>query len=599
MAEDFEPSIAPPSDDFEPSIEPVKKKVSTENLSSGLPQYVVAPTSQSTLESGSGESESFKIGNDTNPEFKAPKTRAQELLEKSKIGYINPDLEDFNKPQVEKQTEKKAEPPIDDLVLRTNVLRDMRKEASESYKKISNDVLSIQKEGEDLIKQYEVNPTPQLKQAIVEKQAQYEQVVNAANRKALQSEVYSRRLLETSDSIRKMANDNVPSGLYEGIYKGFTGSTDSFKQSVELLESSKQEAIKIARNEAMKAPDVEPDKVTEGAMMVGGVLNDMLVGLGAGLVGTPAASIISVSAKQGAQQAGEDFIRAFNQAEKEGFSEDDAYEIAKKSAAIGGITGAAEGALGAATGVFGAKVAKKALTKAGQVATAKAVDIATDATIAGAMQLGRNAYDRHQGLSTELGSGVLKNMAGEALLGAGMGTVSGVKEYTKSREKSGMDIYNAILDSKKDNGYQLQKIEDNLEVLNETKNISKDDYTILKNKLKAYQEVLAKKEDATFEEVAKEAEPIAKQEAEKEILQQEIVDLQNEITSIPKGETLIEQTEAEVKTEVLGEQIKTKLGELKDKIKAQFESKQPTVNLEQPLEGKSEKVEPAKVGEYR
>ncbi|WP_288983761.1 hypothetical protein, partial [uncultured Flavobacterium sp.] len=555
-----------------PLEEDVKKKVPTESLSSGLPQYVAAPTSQSTLESGNGASESFKIGNDTNPEFKAQKTKAQEALEKSKIGYINPDLEDFNKPQVEKQTDKKAEVPIDDLVLRTNTLRDMRKEASESYKKISDNVLAIQKEGEDLIKQYEVNPTPQLKQAIIDKQTQYEQSVNAANRKAFQSEVYARRLLETSDSIRKMANDNVPTGLYEGLYKGFTGSTDSFKQSIELLKASKEEAIKIARNEALKAPTVEPDAISEGAMMVGGVVNDVLVGLGAGLVGTPAASIVSVSAKQGAQQAGEDFVRAFNQAEKEGFSEDEAYEIAKKSAAIGGLTGAAEGALGAATGVFGAKIGKKALTKAGEIATSKAVDIATDATIAGAMQLGRNAYDRHQGLSTELGRGVLKNMAGEALLGAGMGTVSGVKEYTNSREKSGMDIYKSILEAKKDNGYQLQKIEDNLEVLNETKNISKEDYTILKNKLKAYQEVLAKKEDATFEEVAKEAEPIAKQEAEKEILQGEIVDLQNEITQIPKGETLIEQTEAEVKTEALGEQIKVKLGELRDKIKKQFNS---------------------------
>ena len=77
MTEDFEPSVAPPSDDFEPSIEPnVKKKVSTES-ESGLPKYVAAQTSESTSESAGGASESFKIGNDTNPEFKDKET-AQE-----------------------------------------------------------------------------------------------------------------------------------------------------------------------------------------------------------------------------------------------------------------------------------------------------------------------------------------------------------------------------------------------------------------------------------------------------------------------------------------------------------------------------------------
>ena len=61
------------------------------------------------------------------------------VIAKSQAGYINPDLEDFNKPQVDRQTAK-GEIPVDDLVLRTNVLRKMRAASEQKAKELFNAV---------------------------------------------------------------------------------------------------------------------------------------------------------------------------------------------------------------------------------------------------------------------------------------------------------------------------------------------------------------------------------------------------------------------------------------------------------------------------
>ena len=138
------------------------------------------------------------------------------VIAKSQAGYINPDLEDFNKPQVDRQTAK-GEIPVDDLVLRTNVLRKMRAASEQKAKELPGEVERLKTEGKNLISQYQAQPSAELEQSIRDKQQEYLAAEKAANRQALITEVYNRRLMETSDSIKKMANDQVPDGIYSAI----------------------------------------------------------------------------------------------------------------------------------------------------------------------------------------------------------------------------------------------------------------------------------------------------------------------------------------------------------------------------------------------
>jgi len=541
--------------------QPVEDKIPTYEETQPVEDKI--PTYEETVAVDEVDSSSKKKGNGVSPvsggtsSLGALPTKEEALnavVAKSQAGYINPDLEDFNKPQVDRQTTKK-DTSVDDLVLRTKVLRDMRNASVEKAKALPAEVERLKKEGEDLISQYQSQPSPQLEQTIRAKQAEYLQAEKAANRQALITEVYNRRLMETSDSIKKMANDQVPDGIYSAMYKGIKGSVKDTEKAIEMSRASKEEQIQWAKDEALKAPTTEPGMVEQGAEMVGGVIPDIATAIGFSLVGLPVAGVAAVSARQGAQQAGQDFVRAFNAAQEDGKNDDEAYDIATKAAGIGFATGAAEGLVGAATGHVGAKLASKAASKVTGKVIEKAVDTGLDATIAGTMQVGRNVFDRYQGLKTDISEGVAANMLGEIALSGPVNTYHGVSEYINDRKKSTADIIEAIKEQPK-NPYKLDKLEQNVEVLKETNGIKESDYQRIKTRISTLKSQI---ESGVPEEKA-----IAV--ADREEKKVELTDV------IKQGDTVLAKiTETEPETPFEQAQQEVLVGKVKEEQKTAFD----------------------------
>jgi len=534
-----------------------KKKVDALNSSAGtLSMDVLRPENNPTQE---------------------PKTSKEEALNavvaKSQAGYINPDLEDFNKPQVTNQTAKK-ETPIDDLVLTNRTLRQMRNFSENTTAKATADLERIKQEGITLRDQYNSNPSYDLEQKMFSKEVEYKAAEKKANLSALQREVYNRRLMETSESIKKMANDKVPDGIYSAIYKGIKGNVKDTEKAIEMSRASKAEQIQWAKDEALKAPTIEQGKIEQGAEMVGGVLPDIATAIGFSLVGLPTVGVGAVSARQGAQQAGQDFVRAFNDAQENGIdtggkypngdpiirkaTDDEAYEIATKAAGIGFATGAAEGLVGAATGRVGAKLASKAASKATAKAVEKGVDTGLDASIAGTMQVGRNVFDRYQGLNTELGEGVLENAASELFLSGPINTFAGIREYVADRKKSTADIVEAIKEQPK-NPYKLQKLEENLEVLKESNGIKDIDYKVLKTRIETL------KSEIESGSTEAEANKVAEREEKKVELTSVIEDGDQALKTVmdAPAETPFEKAQQEVLISKVKESQKAAFEELK------------------------------------
>jgi len=541
--------------------QPVEDKIPTYEETQPVEDKI--PTYEETVAVDEVDSSSKKKGNGVSPvsggtsSLGALPTKEEALnavVAKSQAGYINPDLEDFNKPQVDRQTTKK-DTSVDDLVLRTKVLRDMRNASVEKAKALPAEVERLKKEGEDLISQYQSQPSPQLEQTIRAKQAEYLQAEKAANRQALITEVYNRRLMETSDSIKKMANDQVPDGIYSAIYKGVKGIVKDTEKAIEMSRASKEEQIQWAKDEALKAPTTEPGMVEQGAEMVGGVIPDIATAIGFSLVGLPVAGVAAVSARQGAQQAGQDFVRAFNAAQEDGKNDDEAYDIATKAAGIGFATGAAEGLVGAATGHVGAKLASKAASKVTGKVIEKAVDTGLDATIAGTMQVGRNVFDRYQGLKTDISEGVAANMLWGIALSGPVNTYHGVSEYINDRKKSTADIIEAIKEQPK-NPYKLDKLEQNVEVLKETNGIKESDYQRIKTRISTLKSQI---ESGVPEEKA-----IAV--ADREEKKVELTDV------IKQGDTVLAKiTETEPETPFEQAQQEVLVGKVKEEQKTAFD----------------------------
>lgn len=517
-----------------------------------------------------GDEEIIELNDDLTPkgsEVKKKSLPKEEALNavvaKSQAGYINPDLEDFNKPQVEKQTAKK-DTPIDDLVLTNKTLRQMRNFSDHTTKKSIAELDRIQQEGIALRDQYNSNPSYDLEQKMFSKEVEYQAAKKKANLSALQTEVYNRRLMETSESIKKMANDKVPDGIYSAIYKGIKGSVKDTEKAIEMSQASKAEQIQWAKDEALKAPTQEQGVIEQGAEMVGGVIPDIATSIGFSLVGLPAVGVGAVSARQGAQQAGQDFVRAFNAAQEEGKNDDEAYEIATKAAGIGFATGAAEGLVGAATGHLGAKLASKATSKVAAKVVEKAVDTGLDATIAGSMQVGRNVFDRYQGLKTDISEGVAQNMLGEVLLSGPVNTYHGVQEYVSAKNKDGVkksieDIYQAVKEQP-ENPYKLQKLQENIEVLKQSGGISEADYNTLKTRVAVVQKEF--EAGASLKEAAK----VSEREEKKEQLTAIIKDGDNALVKISEvpAETPFEKAEQEVLITKVKESQKAAFEELKN-----------------------------------
>jgi GNAT superfamily N-acetyltransferase len=468
-----------------------------------------------------------------------------EILEKAKIGVINPDLETKYPPMnvggIEVSVKQGEAPPmalykpkkevdtdIDLLTKRTNVVRKLRDAEIDRAKQLKLGIEQIRQRGSELNEQYKSNPTPELERKLMQTVKDLQETERAYNRAAFAQDIYEKRILQTSDSIKKLANDKVPTNIWEGLYRGIKENVDSWGESYELAKMSKDEQIQYAKDMALQAPTIETSGGGGVAQMVGGVIPDIGVTIGFSLAGLPSLGVTTVAVRQGAQQASDDFVRVFNEVKSTGLpsgkkdangkdimreaSDDEAYDLAVRAAGVGGATGFIEGVVGTMGGgkivkataekiaTAGGKVAAKAATKAtgkkiavgkakiegGKIVAEKALDTASDAAIAGGMQVTRNVFDQYQGLDTKITEGVAENMAGEVLLSAPINTIGGAIEYSKEKkEKAVREIFKSINESKS-NPYELQKLQSNLDILKNQGLISDVDYNELNKKAEDY-----------------------------------------------------------------------------------------------------------------
>jgi len=499
-----------------------------------------------------------------------------EILKKAKIGVINPDLDevvnqsktiniggmDFSvrdmdtsdpAPMQRNVPKKEVDQDIDLLVTRTNVVRKMRDQEIDKAKQLQLGLEQIKQKGANLNEQYKVNPTPELEAQLNQTVKDLQDTEKAYNRAAFAQDVYEKRIVQTSDSIKKLANDKVPDNFFSGFYSGMKDNLESRGKAYDLATMGKAEQIQYAKDQALKAPSIrvgdrvqwvangeekfdEPLKIKrisqdgstafilvngvenqipleqlekessmigEGGQMLGGVAPDILEAIGWSLAGLPFMGAASVSARQGAQQATEDFSRTFNEVKSKGLpsgrkdtngrdimreaTDDEAYDIAIRAAGMGAATGAAEGLVGTMGGGKIIKaVANKARTQGGKIVAEKVLDTASDAAIAGGMQVTRNAFDQYQGIDTKITEGVGGTMLGEAVLSVPMNTFSGVGEYSKAKKETAVrEVFKAINESKS-NPYELQKLQSNLDVLKSQKLISDVDYNELNKKAEDY-----------------------------------------------------------------------------------------------------------------
>jgi hypothetical protein len=443
-----------------------------------------------------------------------------QILEKAKIGVINPDLDEvaskskpINVDGVEVSIKGGEAPPmalnvpkkevdqdIDLLTKRTNVVRKMREVEIDKANQFKLGLEQLQQKGAALNEEYKANPTPELEAELNQTVKDLQDTEKAYNRAAFAQDVYEKRIVQTSDSIKKLANDKVSDNFYKGVYQGMKGNLDSWGESYDLATLGKAEQIQFAKDMATKAPTQEASGGGGVGEMIGGVIPDVLTAIGFSLAGQPVAGAATVAVRQGAQQGAQDFVRAFNEA-KQGIddgnggkripTDDEAYDIATKAAGFGTVTGAVEGLVGVMGGgkVIGA-LASKAKTAGGKVIAEKVLDASSDAVIAGGLQAGRNAFDQYQGLDTKITEGVAENMAGELMLSGGVAAVTTPSQYSAAKRKEATkEVFKAVEESKS-NPYELQKLQSNLDVLKNQGMISDIDYNELNKKAEQYIKVV-------------------------------------------------------------------------------------------------------------
>jgi len=475
---------------------------------SGLSDYTGKPVSTST--SPSASTSSVGVGSNTSKQ-KSFTPLQKQTLEKisfdSKQGQANADLKDFINPNSVIKENPELNFSLDDLTLRTKVVRGLLDKTTQYEQELGKGVELLKQQGVNLIEEYKANPTPILKAQIEQKQRDYEQTLKEYNKQAFIKEGYEKRILQTSDSIKKIANSNVPDNFYAGLYSGMKGNVNSYKEAYDLFKKSKAEQIQYAKDKALQAPTKEEGTTAQAGEMIGGVIPDIAQTIGFSLLGLPSVGVYSVAARQGAQQASDDFVRAFNKAKTEGVktgkfdangnpimrepTDDEAYDIATNAAGVGGVTGFVEGMVGAkAQNLATSLINRKVASKGAQVIANKIADTGIDAATAVGLQTARNAYDNAQGLNTKLSEGLLENAAGEILLSAPTNAYHGTKEYKQAKQNErAREIFESVVASK-DDPDALNKLQQNLDIALKNKLITEQDYVDITRKTQEYQRVI-------------------------------------------------------------------------------------------------------------
>jgi len=544
----------------------VKKKVSSE-ATSGVPTLLKPPIKESTSQSEQGGLDFSQ----TPSEILAKETSKKELdlsniFYKAQKGQLQADLVDFAIPD---QEPNKNTPDIDDLTLRTKVVRGLREQSKEKAQALKNGLEKSVVEGERLIEQYRNNPTPELKAEIEQRQQDFLLTQKAYNKEAFIQDAYEKRLVQSSDSIKRLANDKISDNFYAGVYQGLKGNTESWGEAKDLFLKSKAEQIEYAKKQNEIAPTKEGGLINQAGQMIGGVLPDIAVAIGFSLAGLPSVGATTVAVRQGAQQAAEDFSRAFNKAKitKMDFggemrlpTDDEAYDIATKSAGVGFGTGAIEGLFGTITGNVGGRIANRARTKVGKIVAEKALDTGIDATVAGTMQTGRNVFDRAQGLDTKLTEGVAENMLGEISLSAPINTVSGAKAVSKEKKNQrAKSIFESVVKSK-DNPEELQKLKENIEVLTNQGLITKEDAVEITQKANDYARVVPtipeevkNKQDAADLIIERDELEVKKESVDKAFqkpIEERINAINDELVNVDNKENEIRSTDNNIQPQV-------------------------------------------------
>jgi len=454
-------------------------------------------------------------------EVEKPKVKVnrENIIKRAEAGEVNPDLNelaDLNQRlikggvltagEIERGELDKGD--IDDFTLRTRAVRDLREKSIEKSKALENGAKKIQEQGRTLIQQYEQAPSTELKSQIEQLDKDYQLTLREYKKERYKQDIYEKRLVQTSDSIKRLANEQLPDDFFSGFYKGLKGNINSYTEAIDLAKKSKKEQIEYAKTKSLQAPTKEAPLKAQAGEMIGGVAPDAGVNIAFSLAGLPGAGAAVVAVRQGAQQAADDFVRAFNQAKEEGIetgeldkngnpilreaTDDEAYDIATKAAGVGFGTGALEGLAGSVTGGIGGKLAGRATTTVGRVLTERAVDVGLDAGIAGTMQTGRNLFDRAQGLQTSVGEGVLQNMAGEVLLSAPVNVVAGRKEIARAKKASNAakeQLFDHVINAK-DNPEELKKLTENLEIIKNQGLVTESEYNDIVKKAQQYEQAL-------------------------------------------------------------------------------------------------------------
>lgn len=207
-------------------------------------------------------------------------------------------------------------------------------------------------------------------------------------------------------------------GIKDSFVKGFENFQTAMEVSGNRTALPEKEFKTYIENLYKQKKSEEPTETNFISETLGNVAPTMAATIGTSLI-NPIAGI-GVGASMGSTQGyGDTFLNDYTQAREEGKSEEEAFNIASKTAIVGGIGGAVEGVAGAIVpelkGVAG-KGVQKVINQVGKLA----FDAGVDASTAGASQVAQNIAAKQQGLNRNEGEGVLENMAAEAAFSTGI-----------------------------------------------------------------------------------------------------------------------------------------------------------------------------------
>lgn len=403
------------------------------------------------------------------------------------------------------------------------------------------------------------------------------------------------------------------SQLMYGVKEGFRGEKQAkddakfvAKNFVDnrkgLLDYFEEEYIKsLARSEFQNTDMFS----TEGiGNMIGGEISPIIRTGGAGIVAglltrSPAisrATTAVVGAADAAQTGfGASFRQSYFEARHLGKSKEEAANIALNMAWAGAAGGGVEGALGAVPlfDKLGKYVSKSQVVK--NIA-GKAIDVITDASVAGASQIGQNIYGETQDLQRGWTDGVTENMLAEAMFSTGMNvgfgilkTPGSIKRYVETlppdKQKQVADnviinaaegeqdrAVNEYIDNEKN---RLINRPDNEQNRIQLESLLEDPVEYAKNQKDRLEFAASRTDDAN----------------QKRIYEREIEKLDQVIKSAkpePKEEVLVEEVAEEVREEVPEEVSQEKIKEDEKEAEIREREEIPAVDEEIEEEGRKE-----------